>query len=150
MKPSLVPGLKHTHTYVMGSNKRVPDLYPESELFVGMPGVLATGFCVGLLEWGALETIQPHLDEGEGSLGIDIRVDHTGPTLPGMTITVDVEVTDVQGRRISFAVSAHDGIETISQGTHQRMVVPWNRFVAKVNAKAQTAGVDGLNWPPEE
>ncbi|MEO0800340.1 MAG: thioesterase family protein [Pseudomonadota bacterium] len=149
MKPTLIAGLRHTHTYIMGADKRVPDLYPESGLFRSMPGVFATGFCVGLLEWGALETIQPHLDDGEGSLGIDIRVDHTAPTLPGMTIIVDVNVTEVQGRRVSFNVSAHDGVEPISKGTHQRMVVPWNRFVAKVNAKAKVAGVPGLAWPEE-
>jgi len=144
MKDTLVPGLTYTHTYIMAADKRVPDLYPESELFQSMPGVFATGFCVGLLEWGALETIQPHLDDGEGSLGIDIRVDHTGPTVPGQMISVDVEVTAVEGRRISFSVDAHDGVERIAKGTHQRMVVRWDRFIAKVNAKAKAAGVEGL------
>ncbi|MGF1650109.1 MAG: thioesterase family protein [Hyphomicrobiaceae bacterium] len=148
MKESLRPGLAHRHVYEMAANKRVPDLYPESPLFLAMPGVFATGFMVGLLEWGALETINPHLDPGEGSLGIDIRIDHTGATLPGQTITVDVTVTAVQGRRISFDVSAHDGIEVIGKGTHQRMVVPWDRFVAKVNQKAARAGVPALDWPP--
>ena len=144
MKDTLKPGLRHRHTYVMGANKRVPDLYPESELFVGMPGVFATGFCVGLLEWGALETLQPHLDDGEGSLGIAIAMDHTAPTLPGQTITVDVTVTAVEGRRISFDVEAHDGVDRIARGTHQRMVVKWDRFIGMVNAKAEKAGVAGL------
>lgn len=146
MKDSLVPGLSVEHVYTMGPNKRVPDLYPESDLFVSMPGVFATGFMVGLLEWGALETLRGHLDEGWGSLGIDIRVDHTAPTVPGQTITVAATVTAVEGRRVSFDVSAHDGVDRIAQGTHQRMVVRWDRFVAKVDAKAARAGVPGL--PP--
>ena len=144
MKATLKPGVTARHVYVMGADKRVPDLYPESDIFRSMPGVFATGFMVGLLEWGALEALRPHLEDGEGSLGIDIRVNHTAATLPGQTITVDVEVTAVEGRRISFNVRAHDGIDQIAEGTHQRMVVPWDRFKAKVNAKAVAAGIEGL------
>lgn len=87
----------------------------------------------------------PHLDEGEGSLGIHINVSHSAATLPGQTITVTAECTAVDGRRITFSVKAHDGIDQIGEGTHQRMIVPWARFKAKVNEKAKAAGVAGLD-----
>lgn len=144
MKSTLKPGLKISHVYTVAPNKRVPDLYPEAPEFQRMPGVLATGFMVGLMEWACLEVIQDHLEDGWGSLGIDVKFDHTAPTLPGQTITVDAELVEMNGRRLGFTCVAHDGIDQIAKGTHERMVVRWDRFEALVNAKAQKAGVKGL------
>ncbi|MEI9899060.1 MAG: hypothetical protein WDN31_01885 [Hyphomicrobium sp.] len=59
--------------------------------------------------------------------------------MPGQTVTVDAECTAVSGRRVSFAVKAHDGIDVIGEGRHERMIVPWVRFVARVNEKAKLA-----------
>ena len=55
------------------------------------------------------------------------------------TVTVEAECTGVTGRRASFHVKAHDGIEVIGEGRHERMIVPWARFVARVNEKAKAA-----------
>ena len=144
MKPTLQPGAKYTFRYVVPANKTVPDLYPDAPEFVAMPGVFATGFMVGLMEWTCIQLMAPHLDEGEGSLGIDINVNHTAATLPGQIVTVEAECAEVNGRKLSFRVKAHDGIDKIGEGTHARAVVPWNRFKAMVNAKAAKAGVAGL------
>ena len=56
-----------------------------------MPEVFATGFMVGLMEWTCLQLLAPHLDAGEGSLGIHIDMSHQAATPPGLTITVDAE-----------------------------------------------------------
>ncbi len=147
MKDTLQPGAKAEFAFTVPATKTVPQLYPEAPEFVAMPAVFATGFHVGLMEWAALKVLEPHMDEGEGSLGIHIDVSHSAATLPGQTITVSAECTSVEGRRISFKVKAHDGIDVIGEGTHQRMVVPWDRFVARVNAKAEQAGVAPLDGP---
>lgn len=145
MKDTLQPGISAEFQFLVPDTKTVPALYPEATDFQEMPAVFATGFHVGLMEWAALKALKPHMDEGEGSLGIQVDVSHTGATLPGQTITVSAECTAVEGRRITFKVKAHDGIEPIGEGTHQRMVVPWDRFKAKVNQKAAAAGVAGLD-----
>ena len=85
--------------------------------------------------------LAPHLDEGEGSLGVHIDVSHIAATVPGQTVTVDAECTKVSGRRVSFRLKAHDGIELISEGEHERIIVPWTKFVARVNEKAKLARV---------
>ena len=144
MKDTLQLGAKAEFAFTVPVTKTVPELYPEAPEFVAMPAVFATGFHVGLMEWAALKVLEPHMDEGEGSLGIHIDVSHSAATLPGQTITVSAECTGVEGRRISFKVKAHDGIDVIGEGTHQRMVVPWDRFKKKVNQKAAAAGVAGL------
>ena len=145
MKNTLAPGTTFTHVFVVPASKTVPHLYPEAPEFVAMPGVFATGFMVGLMEWACIKLMGPHLDDGEGSLGVDINVNHSAATLPSQTVTVIAECTEVKGRRVSFKVVAHDGLDQIGAGTHARAVVPWDRFKAMVNAKAAKAGVAGLD-----
>ncbi len=130
MKSTLRPGLTHRHRFTVTEAKTVPNLYPESPDFVAMPKVFATGFMVGFIEWACLELMKPHLDEGEGSLGIHIDVDHQAATPPGMEVTADVEVVVVDGRKVDFRVTARDEVEIIAEGTHRRFIVNWERFNA--------------------
>lgn len=136
MKPSFVPGLRFEFSYRVPEQKTVPHVYPESPLFQAMPPVFATAFLVGLFEWACMEAMQPHLEEGEQSVGVDIRVSHIAATPPGLTVRVQVEVEAVDGRKLSFRVSAHDGVESIGEGTHQRVVIQSARFLQKVAQKA--------------
>jgi fluoroacetyl-CoA thioesterase len=139
MKPTLKPGLKHTFSYTVPENKTVPFTYPESTIIANMPKVFATGFMIVLMEWACADLLAPHLDEGEGSVGTHVDVSHAAATPPGMTVTVDVEVGEVRGRKVVFKVSAHDGMDLIGEGRHERVVVAWDRFNAKVAEKAKAA-----------
>jgi fluoroacetyl-CoA thioesterase len=105
-----------------------------------MPRVFATAYLVGLMEWACMEAMRAHLDPGEQSVGVDIRISHTAATPPGFTVTVLVRVERVEGRRIAFHVSAHDGVDPIGEGTHERVVIQPDRFLAKVSEKALRAG----------
>jgi fluoroacetyl-CoA thioesterase len=140
MKTSLKPGLTHRLNFHVPENKTVPYLYPEAPGFREMPKVFATGFMVGLFEWACMELLKDHLDPGEGSLGISVAVDHVAPTPPGLTVTVDAECIAVEGRRVSFRVGGHDGVDFIGQGRHQRMIVAWDDFASRVASKAKAAG----------
>ncbi len=111
-------------------------LYPEADSFQNFPEVFATGFLVGLLEWTCIELIAPHLDDGEGSLGIHIDVSHEAATPPGMTISVDARLKAVEKRKLTFTVQAHDGQDLICRGSHQRAIILLDRFNAKVAQKA--------------
>jgi fluoroacetyl-CoA thioesterase len=140
MKDSLRAGLTHQLKFTVPPTKTVPHLYPESESFRQMPEVLATGYLVGLLEWACIEALRPHLDwPREQSLGTRVDVSHLAATPPGLTITVDVRLDRVEGRKLSFTVSAHDGADKISEGTHERVVIDHARFAAKVADKARGA-----------
>ena len=139
MKPTLHAGLSHRFAYRVPDNKTVPHLYPEVAEFQAMPRVFATGYMVGLMEWACMQLMAPHLDPGEGSLGVHIDVNHTAATPPGFTVTVDVECTEVVGKKVSFKVKAHDGADQIGTGRHERFVVAWDRFNANVAAKAAKA-----------
>jgi len=137
MKPSLQPGIKYVHQYVIPASKSVPALYPEAEEFRIMPEVFATGFLVGFLEWACIMAIKPHLDWPlEQSVGTHINVSHEAATPPGMEVTAKVELIAVEGRKLVFIVEAHDGVDLISRGTHERFVIDKAKFVAKLSNKA--------------
>ena len=139
MKPTLKTGMKHLFSYKVPENKTVPFTYPESPEIAAMPKVFATGFMIVLMEWACVQLLNQHLDAGEGSLGTHVDVSHQAATPPGMTVTVDVECAEVNGRKVVFKVRAHDGMEVIGEGRHERVVVAWDRFNAKVAEKAKSA-----------
>lgn len=137
MKDTLKPGLTHTFQFRIPESKTVPHLYPESRMFQEMPAVLATGYLVGLLEWACVEAIRPHLDwPAEQSLGTHVSFSHDAATPPGLTVTVEVRLERVEGRKLVFHVQAHDGVDRISSGTHERFVIDAARFRDKVAQKA--------------
>ena len=134
--PTLQPGLRHRFSYRVPPNKTVPSLYPEAEDFTAMPEVFATGFMVGLIEWTCIQLVNQHLDwPAEMTLGIHIDVSHEAATPPGLEVTTTVELTKVDGRLLEFAVEAHDGVDTITRGTHRRAVVDAAKFKARAEAK---------------
>ena len=111
MKESLKPGIKYEHKFKLPASKMVPALYPEAPEFVVMPEVFATGFLVGFLEWACIKAINPHLDwPAEQSVGTHIDVSHEAATPAGLEVTATVELLAVEGRKLTFAVEAHDGV----------------------------------------
>lgn len=136
MKESLKPGIRFEHRFVVPSSKTVPALYPEAAEFVAMPEVFATGFLVGFLEWACIKCVNPHLDwPREQTVGTHIDVSHEAATPPGLEVTATVELIAVEGRKLVFAVEAHDGVELISKGRHERFVIDKQRFDAKIGQK---------------
>ena len=128
MRPTLSAGLKHSFAYKVPPTKTVPRLYEEASELQSMPEVFATASMVGLMEWTCVQLLTPHLDEGEGSVGVHVDVSHVSATPPGLTVTVEAECIEVKGPRAKFRVRAHDGVDEIGAGIHDRFIVAWNRF----------------------
>jgi fluoroacetyl-CoA thioesterase len=136
MKNALQPGLTHTFKFKVPENKTVPHLYPESTEFQAMPNVFATGFMVGLFEWTCIQAVNPHIDwPREQTVGIDVKLNHIAATPPGLTVTVNVKLEKVEGRKLVFSIIADDGIDKISEGTHDRFIIDAAKFNAKMAAK---------------
>ncbi|MFT3734224.1 MAG: thioesterase family protein [Rhodocyclaceae bacterium] len=135
MHPDLKPGIEYTLRFPVSELKTVPALYPESPEFQAMPRVFATGFLVGLLEWACIRAINDLLEPHEQTVGTHINVSHIAATPPGLTVTVRVRLVEVEGRRLLFEVEAHDGVDLISSGTHERCVIHRERFVEMMQKK---------------
>jgi fluoroacetyl-CoA thioesterase len=137
MKPTLQAGLSFSFSYIVPPTKTVPHLYPESHWFGAMPEVFATGFMVGLVEWACIDAINPHLDwPEEQSVGTHVDLSHSAATPPGLTVTVTGRLASIDGRKLAFEVSAHDSVDTICQGHHERVVVDVARFTGRLAQKA--------------
>jgi fluoroacetyl-CoA thioesterase len=140
MKDTLKPGITYEHRFVVPSSKTVPALYPESEEFVTMPEVFATGFMVGFIEWACILAIKPHLDwPSEQSVGTHVDVSHEAATPPGLEVRAKVELIEVNGRKLVFEVEAHDGVDRISKGRHERFIINKEKFEARLGEKQRNA-----------
>jgi len=103
--------------------------------------VLATGFMVGLFEWVCIQAINPHINwPDEETVGTAINLPHEVATPPGLTVTVNATQGKVEGRKLSFSIVAYDGIDKISESTHERFLIDAAKFNEKVNAKALNGG----------
>ena len=136
MKDTLQPGLTFEFSFPIHEGKTVPHLYPESPEFQLMPRVFATGFMVGLFEWACIQAINPHIDwPREQTVGVSINVTHIAATPPGLTVTVKGKLEKVEGRKLTFFLAADDGIDKISEGSHERFVIDAARFNSKAAFK---------------
>ena len=142
MKPTLKPGLTHRFSYAVPVTKTVSYLYEESPELAATPKVFATGFMVGLLEWTCVQLLAPHLDPGEGSLGVYIDVARKAATPVGFTITIEAKCLEVRGPRARFVIRAHEDMDEIGSGTHERFIVNWDRFNKSVAANAAKANAE--------
>lgn len=101
-----------------------------------LPPVLATPMMVLMMENAALNAIRAYLEPGESAVGTVVDIRHLAATPVGQRVTAEAEVTQVEGRRIVFAVTAHDEDEEIGRGTHERMVVDLRRLARRLDAKS--------------
>lgn len=137
MKRTLEPGIQYELEFSIPDTKTVPALYPEAPEFQEMPQVFATGFLVGLLEWTCVKAIHPYLDwPKEQTVGTHINISHSAATPPGLVMTAKAKLIRVDGRRLVFEVEAHDGIDLIGKGTHERFIIEREKFLGKVARKA--------------
>lgn len=138
MKETLQEGLAFRFSFKVPENKTVPYLLPESPEFQAMPRVLATGYMVGLIEWTCIQAVNPHLDwPAEQTVGVGVNLTHSAATPPGLVVTIEVKLMKIEGRKLTFAVSASDGVDTISEGFHERFIIFADKFNERAEKKAQ-------------
>jgi fluoroacetyl-CoA thioesterase len=105
----------------------------------GRIAVLATPVMINVIEAAALDAVEHLMPVGHQSLGIHLDISHVAATPVGLQVTATAEVLRVEGRTITFRVEAHDDVEAIGGGTHQRVVVSVARFDERVQRKARPA-----------
>jgi predicted thioesterase len=97
--------------------------------------VLATPVVSALFEGAAAELAQGYLSEGITTVGTEITVRHTAPTPCGAKISVTAVLTEQEGRKFRFRLSAEDEAGPIASGEHERVSVKAERFVQKAQAR---------------
>ena len=105
----------------------------------GLLPVFSTPSLVALMENCCSESVQPYLDEGDGTVGISLDVKHTSATPVSLEVTAESELVEIDRRRLVFRVTAYDKCGEVGGGIHERFVITNDRFMAKVNSKLETA-----------
>jgi len=85
--------------------------------------VLSTPDMIRLIEGTAIEAVKPYLADGQATVGTRVDVSHLAGTPVGMNVTITVEVTEIDRRRIAFRVEVRDELDEAGKGTHERFIV---------------------------
>ena len=129
MKPSLQPGTSMTRRIAIDRDRTIGFMGEDARVY-------ATPSMILDIEKTCRDLIMEHADAGEDSVGIEVSVKHLAATLPGMNVEIVVKVASVEGRKVTFEVSAKDELEAISTGTHARFVVDVVKTIERLKAKA--------------
>ena len=102
----------------------------------GLVPVFATPYMIALMEGAAVNAVQAALAPDEGTVGTRLDVTHDAATPIGLKVWAEAELVKVEGRKLTFAVSAYDEREKIGGGVHERFIIKPEKFLARAQGKA--------------
>ena len=101
----------------------------------GLLPVYATPAMIALMENTAYMSVADDLDEGYGTVGIRMNVNHVSATPIGMKVTCETKLLTIDERRLVFEVRAYDEVGLIGEGTHERFIINNEKFLKKTESK---------------
>ena len=101
----------------------------------GLVPVFGTPFMIALMENAAVNALEPYVEAGQGSVGTHLDVSHDAATPIGLKVWAEAELTAVEGKALTFYVTAYDEAGPIGKGTHNRFLIDVDRFLAKTEKK---------------
>jgi len=134
MKSTLKAGLTHSKTLEVNEERCIG--------FMGKEGmVYATPRMVSDVEYTCRDWLLQHLDPGEDSVGAHVSIDHLAPTPLGLSVSIELSVTEVDRRKVVFEFTVHDPVEEVGRGKHVRFVVETAKTRERLVAKRARAGL---------
>ena len=129
---ALKPGMKGTFTL------KVERKHCTSR---GGPWVFATPEMVRFCELSCHELVAPLLGPGQNTVGVLVHIRHLAPTLEGQSVRADIELIEVDRRRLKFKVELFDELDQIGEGEHERFISDVDKAGERLKAKAQKLGI---------
>lgn len=133
---ALAVGLKHSAKLAVGEHLTVPNVPADFGSFRDMPEVLATAYMVLFVEVTCADAVRPYLSAGQKTVGTHVNMSHCAATPSGMEVIADIELIEVDGRKLTFKVECRDEHEVIGTGTHERFIIDAQKFTDRVSVKA--------------
>src|SRR6266581_4356589 len=131
----LKPGLRHSATIRVTEQLAVPASGRLLGATAEMPPVFATANMIAFVEWTCVAALAPYLAPHQRTVGTRVEMTHSAATPIGMNVTAEIELVEIDGRRLCFKVSCRDEAEPIGDGFHERMIVDHDRFLGRLAAK---------------
>ena len=131
----LQTGLRHSERLVVNPLHTVPEIDDTWPGFKDMPPVLATAIMIGFIEQTCIEALRPYLSAEQRTVGTHVDVSHVAATPVGMTVTAEVELIAIEGKKLRFRVRCSDNEGLIGEGTHERAIVDFDKFWKRVLEK---------------
>ena len=128
----LKPGMKHTATL------KVERKHCTSR---GGPWVFSTPEMVKFSELACHELAAPHLASGQKSVGVVVHIRHMAPTVEGQSVRAEIELIEVDRRRLKFKLNLFDELDQIGECEHERFVIDVDKSLERLKAKAQKLGI---------
>lgn len=95
--------------------------------------VLATPRLIALMECASMKAVSSELEEGQTTVGAEVKVAHLRPSKEGSHVEIEATLEDVDGRRLTFDVTASEEGVVIGRGKHVRYIVDRKKFMSKLN-----------------
>ena len=103
----------------------------------GELSVFGTPYMIALMENTAYKSVQPYLQDGQGTVGTMLNVKHLAATPVGMEVRCETKLIEIDRKRLVFEVRAWDACTLIGEGLHERFIIDNQRFMEKANGKLQ-------------
>jgi fluoroacetyl-CoA thioesterase len=136
----LKPGLRHRATLRVGEALAVPAQGRALGFPQEMPPVFATANMIALVEWTCVAALAPYLAAHQRTVGTRVEISHSAATPIGMQVTAEIELVEIDGRRLRFKVLCRDESEPIGEGFHERAIIDHDRFMARLAQKRSMPG----------
>lgn len=136
MQIEKIPGLI-TGIFASVQKKVAPE---DTALNIGcgsLKDLLATPTLTALMIEASIKTVEHLLPDRYITVGKVVQVTHINPTIQGMTVTVSAKLAEIDHNRLVFEIEAYDELGLISSGTHERIIVNYDTFMAKVNSRCK-------------
>jgi len=128
-------GLKRSATITVGEALAVPASGRLLGETADMPPVFATANMIAFIEWTCVAALAPYLSSDQRTVGTRVDMTHTAATPIGMKVTAEIELIEIDGRRLRFRANCRDEIEPIGEGFHERTIIDHARFMQRLARK---------------
>ena len=97
--------------------------------------VFGTPYMIAFMENTARKSVQPYLEDTQGTVGTLVNVKHVAATPVGMEVRCESKLIEVDRKRLVFEVKCYDECGLIGEGLHERFIIDSQKFMQKANAK---------------
>lgn len=125
----LKEGLKLTNEYTVYEDQSAKSFGS------GTLDVLATPVMIGWMENTSMILASKCLDKESDTVGTKVDISHIAATPLNMKVKIESELIKVEGRKLTFKVTAFDECEKIGEGIHERFIINAEKFSQKANKK---------------